>query len=233
MIKLKKIYQCLINPKFFKSYLYRSAPLFELSPIIKKLENPEILIDIGSNKGQFSLLIKNFFPNIRIYSFEPIKEELEIQKKILSSSKNIKYHNIALGNKNKKIYLNITSRKDSSSILTPIVKNDNQYKEIEKRSIKLKRLDDIIDGKLIKQPIVMKLDVQGYELEVLRGSRDLLNYISYIILEISYQKMYENQCSVKKLFDFLNYNNFYELKRCNLSYRNGNKFQADVLFVKK
>lgn len=57
------------------------APLFELSPLLKKIDKIKTIIDIGSNKGQFSILAKSHFPNTKIYSFEPQKKYLNIQKK--------------------------------------------------------------------------------------------------------------------------------------------------------
>lgn len=231
MIKFKKLYQCLKNPRFIKSYINGVSPLFELLPLIDEIRNVKTLIDIGSNKGQFSILLRDFFPNIKIYSFDPIKEEIDIQKKI-HLKKNIKFYNFALGNKDKKVFLNITSRIDSSSILIPTIKNDIRYKTIEKRLIQLKKLDDLIRGNKIKKSIVMKLDVQGYELEVLYGAKNFLKYVDYLILEISFQKIYKSQSSIKKLLNFLKLNNFVEKKRCNISYLNHSKIQADVLFIK-
>ena len=54
--------------------LIRVAANIELLPLINKIKKLNTIIDIGSNKGQFILLILKFFPKIKIYSFEPIKE---------------------------------------------------------------------------------------------------------------------------------------------------------------
>ena len=129
-------------------------------------------------------------------------------------------------------------------------------KKIEKTSIK--RLDEIIKKSEIKRPSMMKLDVQGYELEVLKGSKKLLKNIDFIITEISFKRIYKNQTTRKKLlknidfiiteisfkkiyknqvnrkrlFKFLNNNNFKSKKMLNISKVNNKLFQADVLFAK-
>ena len=78
----------------------------------------------------------------------------------------------------------------------------------------------------------MKLDVQGYELEVLKGSKKLLKNIDFIITEISFKKIYKNQVNRKRLFKFLNNNNFKSKKMLHISKVNNKLFQSDILFAK-
>ena len=202
MIKFNKIINCLQNPKFYKSYFHGVAPLFELSPLVKKISKAKTLIDVGSNKGQFGLLTRKFFPDIKIHSFEPQIEELNIQKKILGSN-NINYYNFALGSEEKISNLYITERKDSSSLLKPIETNSKKYLAKEIRKISVKRLDKLTGLKNIKRPSILKLDVQGFELEVLKGSSEILNFIDYIISEVSFIKIYEDQVMGNKLVNFI------------------------------
>ena len=77
IIKLIK----LIKNKKWRKGLYKNiAANIELENMIKDLD-VDIIIDIGSNKGQFILLTEKFFNCRKIYSFEPIKEFIEKQKK--------------------------------------------------------------------------------------------------------------------------------------------------------
>ena len=100
MNKVTKLIKCLLSPEFYNSYFYGVSPLFELTPLIKQISHAKTLIDVGSNKGQFSLIARKFFPNIKIHSFEPQIDILNMQKKILGT-KNINYYNFALGNEEK------------------------------------------------------------------------------------------------------------------------------------
>ena len=233
MIKIKKFYNCLKNINFYKAYLKGVAPLFELTDLVQKIDNANTLIDIGSNKGQFSLIARKFFPGIKIYSFEPQLDELNIQKKILGDH-NINYYNLALGSEEKILNLYITKRRDSSSLLEPNYQINKKkiYSTSEIIKTKVKKLDNIISTNGIIRPLILKLDVQGYELEVLKGSINLLKYIDYIITEISFIKIYNNQVSKKELTNFLLSNNFKFKSKCNLSKLNEQLFQEDVLFVK-
>ena len=231
MNKITKLTKCLSNPKFYKAYLYGVSPLFELAAFIKQISYAKTLIDVGSNKGQFSLMTRKFFPNIMIHSFEPQIEILNLQKKLLGTN-NINYYNFALGSEKKELELYITKSKDSSSVLRPILSNNNNYIINEKKKISVKKLDELLDFESIEKPSIIKLDVQGYELEVLKGSENTLDYIDYVIAEISSTEIYENQTQADELIKFLESKSFEIKDRCNLSRVEGKLFQEDVLFCK-
>ena len=232
MVKLNKIIECLKKPKFYKYYFNGVSPLFELTPLIKELKDINTLIDVGSNKGQFSAILRNFYPQVSIHSFEPQIDELNIQKKLLGSS-NINYYAFALGDENKNMLFNITKRKDSSSLLDPLLKNNKIYSENKKINVSVKKLDTVLNINKLTKPILLKLDVQGFELKALIGAQSVLDNIDYIISEISFLDVYKNQVNADDLIKYLKSKNFDIQKRTNLTKLNGNNFQEDVLFVKK
>ena len=232
MVKLNKIIECLKKPKFYKYYFNGVSPLFELTPLIKELKDINTLIDVGSNKGQFSAILRNFYPQVSIHSFEPQIDELNIQKKLLGSS-NINYYAFALGHENKNMLFNITKRKDSSSLLDPLLKNNKIYSENKKINVSVKKLDTVLNINKLTKPILLKLDVQGFELKALIGAQSVLDNVDYIISEISFLDVYKNQVNADDLIKYLKSKNFDIHKRTNLTKLNGNNFQEDVLFVKK
>ena len=209
------------------------AANIELLPFLKKVKNINTLIDIGSNKGQFIILCQKFFPNLTVYSFEPIKEILERQKKFLNFKKNIYFFNFEIGNKNKTLKFFITQRKDSSSFLT-VNKHKNynkNYSIYERRNIRIKKLDEILKNKKLANPILIKIDVQGYELEVLKGSKKILSRIDYLLLEVSKSRMYSNQPVEKEIVNFLTKKKYKILKKGLWSRINKTSFyQRDILF---
>lgn len=231
MNRILKFFNCLINPQFVNAYKYKVSPLFEITPLIMHIKDANTLIDIGSNKGQFSLILRKYLKDIFIYSFEPQYTELKIQKKILKKY-NIKYFNFAIGNRNKETKFYITNRKDSSSLLKPSSEYGNDYIIEKVKIVKVKKLIDFLNFKKLKQPIILKLDVQGYELDILRSIEKQLKFIKYIITEISHQTIYKDQVFQLKLLNFLKKNSYKIVKKTNQTYRNGKLFQEDVLLEK-
>ena len=207
----------------------------ELEKLVKDIKAPETIIDIGSNKGQFILLMEQIFPNKIVYSFEPIIEMINKQKKFYKYKKNITFHNLALGSSICSKEFLITNRMDSSSFLK-VVSNTNKsknYNVIEKRDIKVSTLDEIFLNEKIPYPILIKMDVQGYELEVLKGAKNLLNKTDYLLLEVSENEMYQNQPTEKIIIEYLKDLNFEIFKANNwLSIKNTNFKQRDILFYK-
>ena len=233
---LKKTLNLCRSKIWFKGMLNGIYATVELEKLVKDIEVPETIIDIGSNKGQFILLIEKIFPNKIVYSFEPIIEMLKKQKKFYKYKKNITFHNLALGSSICSKEFLITSRMDSSSFLK-VVSNTNKsknYSVIEKRDIKVSTLDEIFLNEKISHPILIKMDVQGYELEVLKGANDLLKKTDYLLLEVSESEMYQNQPTEKIIIEYLKNFNF-EIYRSNdwLKIQNTNFNQRDIIFHKK
>ena len=225
--KINKIFNCFLNPRFINAYIKLICPLFELKDILKNTKHLETIIDVGSNKGQFSLLSRIYYPFCKIYSFEPQSEYLRIQKTILK--KKITFYNCCLGDRNYSHNFNITEKKDSSSLLIPKIFNEGIYKIKSKIKVKVKTLDTVLVNQKLNNSL-MKIDVQGFEYEVLLGAFKSLKKIKYLIIEISSHDIYNNQTNKKKLLSFLINKNFKLIKIYNKSKLSKNIFQCDYFF---
>ena len=208
---------------------YLVSPSFEHLPIIKKYHSNSF-IDIGSNKGQFSLAIKLINPKAKIILIEPIKNCFNIISKIFEN-KNLYYvYNVACGNKETISNLNVSNKNDSSSILDiqdqlnffPKTYYKNQ---VLVNVIKLKNIQKKI---LLKRPTFLKIDVQGFELEVLKGSN--LKVIDYILVECSFVHLYRDQPLFEEIKSYLNLNNFNLILETNKTLKKGINIQSDFLF---
>jgi FkbM family methyltransferase len=232
--KLIKLIKLLNNKKTRKGLFNGIAANIELEDLVKDLKFNTV-VDIGSNKGQFILLIeKLFYSDKIIYSFEPIKEVLEKQKNFFLNKKNISFFNFALGEESSKKILNITKRRDSSSFLeiNNIIKNRDHIVK-EKREIEIKSLDEFLKNRNLTKPILAKIDVQGYELEVLKGSKNSLKNIKYIIIEVSENEIYMEQGLANNIIKYLNDMNFKPIKETKAYKIPGTQLkQKDILFIK-
>ena len=230
IIKIKK----LIKKKLWrKGLLNNVAANIELEEFIKDLSF-NTLLDIGSNKGQFILLVENYFKEVDVHSFEPIKEILDKQKKLFKFKKNIFFYNFGIGKQNESKDFFITKRKDSSSFLKAEIDDNSDYTITKKIQMEIKSLDEILKNKNLITPILAKIDVQGYELQVLKGASILLKKIKYLIVEVSDNEIYSGQSIYVEILDYLKEKNFALLKESlpNKIFKT-NYTQKDILFVNK
>ena len=135
--------------------------------------------------------------------FEPLSQNFEILKSHVGE--NAKLFQKALGNENKKVKMYVESANNgmSSSILKP-KKHLEQYPNIvfdSEEIVEMVRLDEILKDK--ENYNFITIDVQGYELEVFKGSRETLKNIDYILTEVNRDELYENCARVEQLDEFL------------------------------
>ena len=62
----------------------------------------------------------------------------------------------------------------------------------------------MLDISKLEKPLLTKLDIQGYELEALKGFGNLLQDNDYILVEVSFQEIYKNQPFANEIINFLN-----------------------------
>ncbi|MFA5804210.1 MAG: FkbM family methyltransferase [Melioribacteraceae bacterium] len=176
----------------------RSSASISSYKICKNLRdyNIKTIIDIGANIGQFSLAANHFFPNAMIYSFEPLPFEFARLSKNTNRRENIKKFNLALGNQCGTIDFYKNDYSLASSVL-PISKQQKEFLPVtasQKRiKVSIERLSKIFPCLDVKGPVLLKLDVQGFEKEVLLGAVEILPQIDYLLFETSFIPMYERE----------------------------------------
>ena len=177
--------------------------LLDLISLVKKYDMKiNGVIQIGAHYGQEDSTYKILGIKNKMF-FEPLKRNFEILKQ--NVSKDSILINKALGNetKNIKMFVETANRSQSSSILKPKL-HLTQYPRIqfnEEEEVEMTRLDEIqVDTSKYNFIII---DVQGYELEVFKGSEKTLENIDYIMSEINRDELYENCAKIDELIEFL------------------------------
>lgn len=190
------------------------------------------IVDVGANKGQFALLAAELFPDATIYCFEPLEEPAARLRKMLGTG--VKLFETAIGGSESQGIINVSRRDDSSSLL-PIAKQSEIFPGTElreKRVISVAPLTKYLSLEKLNQPALLKIDVQGYELEVLKGCDPLLFRFGYIYLECSFIELYQRQALAGEVIVHLIDRNFWlsgvynQVLDCN-----GRPVQADFLFT--
>lgn len=184
--------------------------LINFSKLKKKYDmNITGIIHVGAHYGEeFSEYLNNHVQVI--HAFEPLSSNLKILKKIAKKIKTkVKIYPFALGNvkKNKKkIFLSSNNELQSSSFLKPKL-HLIQHPDIsfeKKEIVKINKLDNLN----IRDSNYMSIDVQGFELEVLKGSKKTLNIIDYIYCEVNTDETYSNNPLMKDIDKYLKKYNF-------------------------
>jgi FkbM family methyltransferase len=177
--------------------------LLNLSSIVIKY-NMRIngVLHIGAHFGEENGVYNDLNIPKRIF-FEPLPSNFQVLKNNIGG--NYTLLNIALGNDNKRISMNVETANSgqSSSILNPVL-HISQYPHIKfetTEEVEMKRLDDLdLD---LSEFNFINIDVQGYELEVFKGAAKTLHNIEYIMSEINRDEVYQNCARLEQLVDFL------------------------------
>ena len=192
LVRARKLARLVTHPGYWSALRNGVAASVEHSNIPFR---PDIrtVLDVGASRGQFALFADHTFPGAKIISFEPLPDAMAELQKVLGSR--VEAHSTAVGSSPGTASINVSARDDSSSLL-PI--GDRQVEEfpgtgaIESIEVPVSTLDDILTSPLIR-PCLLKIDVQGFELEVLKGAARTLESVDEALIECSFVELYEGQ----------------------------------------
>lgn len=169
---------------------------YETQLILRQTKKGNIVIDVGANIGYYTVLLADRIGKTgKIYAFEPDKANFKILKKNVEANnlKNVEIINVAVGSKAGKIKLHKSKENLGDHKLYG---NGKEVKEV-----KIIKLDDFLKGKKID---LMKIDTQGWEPEVVVGSKELIKKNKpTIFLEYSPASYKTAKLDGKKMMNFL------------------------------
>ena len=196
-----------------------------------KIQKP-IILDVGGHKGESVVFFKNIFPKSIIYSFEPSIENYEKLSKICESYASSFAIPFAVSNKKGecKFYSQKYSHLGSlKKINKRSIDSIDYAKKAENNPEKVStiKLDDFINEKIIEKVDILKIDVQGSELQVLQGARQSLSKMKVVIAEINIFDFYETENKkLSKIFSLLEANGFQLFDILKIS-KNPKNFRTD------
>lgn len=179
---------------YFGFYEEAREKLFSLHP------NPDLILDIGANIGEIALRFARTFPDSTVHAFEPFPETFRAleRNKARNVFPNIHLHLLGLGSKPGKVFFEertignpgmnrVTSSQEKSAIEIEVVTLDSLFKDLSEQTISL-----------------IKIDVEGYELEVLKGAAGILQkYHPILFIELDDDNLREQGGSAIELLHFL------------------------------
>ncbi len=193
LARIRKALTILGTPGLWRYARHGVAPAIEHSDVIKNLPIATC-IDVGANVGQFSALVAYLHPNAKIFAFEPIPGACRRLRSALPESR-VRLYPLAVGKAPGSAELHVTNRSDSSSLLRPGTGQKRAFDvhAVGTLPVQVQPVGDVLSAADLVRPCLMKIDVQGGELDVLTGAANLLKDIDYIYVELSYVGLYDEQ----------------------------------------
>jgi len=233
-IKLAKVARLATRPIWRHGLLHGVAATIEHLPLAK-LVTPNTVIDIGANKGQFSLFAREAWPRCQVIAFEPLPGPAAKYRKVFARIPEVKLFQAAVGSEAGPMEIHLSEREDSSSLLPIAERMTGIFPEARSagRTITVQAgpLDRFIGAEELRGRVLLKLDVQGFELEALKGCEPYLGQVEHVYVECSYVELYRGQALIREVMNFLNERGFALVAEINLVAKNGvGKIQSDCLF---
>ena len=199
----------------------------------------DLVLDVGASEGKYVLDLRENGYFGKIISFEPLKQSFKILNEKAMCDPNWICKNIAIGDVEGEIDINVSGRITSSSILLINQKHVDAMpysKTISKEEIEVVRLDSLFNSIIEpKDRIYLKADVQGYEKHVLQGATKTLKQVRAIELELSVIMLYEGAPILIEMLEFMEELD-YELVSIEQVFsdpKTGYMLQADGIFIKR
>jgi len=155
--------------------------------------NPEVIFDIGAAEGAWAQRASKIWPHARIVAFEPNESRVPALEETRAKLPNFSYQRCLLGSTISDV--EYVDSRDQTSLYDRAATGP-------KVTAPMLTLDSLLTGKVIPPPSFMKLDVQGYELEILKGGQLALAAAQAVLLEVS---VYHLSPEMPLVLDVLNY----------------------------
>jgi hypothetical protein len=198
-----QLFQCIKNLGFYPSHIVdvgaNRGTLPNLAPYLqsqffqclKNLEfNPSHVVDVGANRGTWTRNALQYFPDAHYSLFEP-QAYLSASFTDLLKNPKIKFHAKGLGASSGMMDLTTSDRDDSFSFSFTADQAKNWgVKQVKAPVVKL---DDYLPALNLPHPELIKIDAEGWDLEVLKGAESTISNAQVVLMEASVMnKMFKN-----------------------------------------
>lgn len=171
-------------------------------------QDVSLVLDVGANRGQYGRALRCHGYHNEIISFEPLDEAFSELAELAARDSRWEASQVAIGAVEGEVVLNVAANGGASSSILPMLSShleaapESRY--IGQRSVALRRLDDILStsNQSSHDRIFLKIDVQGYEGQVLDGAKELLGSPGLVgmQIEVSFAPLYEGGLGWREAF---------------------------------
>jgi FkbM family methyltransferase len=194
---------------------------------------PATVVDVGAAYGSFASQCVTVFPKARFLLLEPLVEYQPFLKELTASMPMAQCIMAAATAHQGEIVLNVHPDLVGSSLFRE-VENNTDVNGLP-RTVRAITIDGLLEETGAKGPFLLKVDVQGAELEVLRGAENMLADTEYILLEVSLFRFFQDGPDFNDVVLYMKSHGFAAYDLSGLQYRplDNALSQVDVAFVKE
>ena len=213
-------------------------PFLDIAKLSKGFQ-VRYLIDGGAYHGSVSNKLADMFPGSKVFAFEPEEESYQALRQNTSGKGNIIALKLGLSSNSGKAELHVNASRSTSSLSARSPSGERYYPEetapIGTQTVEVVTLDRWAEGRGVQRIDILKLDLQGHELEALRGSIGLLrSSVRLVYTEVEFVRLYAGNCLFHEIASFLEQNGFdlhqlYDLH----SGDDGRLLYGDALFLRR
>jgi FkbM family methyltransferase len=195
------------------------------------------VLDVGAHRGEFAQRIRAIVPDADLVCFEPLREPFLALTQRFAGQPNFQAVQCALGEKGARCEIHHNEYAPSSSLLpmTELHKRSFTF-AVEERTelIEVRRLSDVVREFNLRDPLLLKLDVQGCEDKVIFGGEDVVARAKIIIIEVSFLPLFEGGPLFDDVYRILETRGFAFCGHFDqlLSPEDGRPLQADAIFCR-
>jgi FkbM family methyltransferase len=209
--------------------------------LVTALQNCRVTmaLDVGANTGQFAGKLRRAGFRGRIVSFEPLAAAHAMLTRAASGDTNwMVAPRVALADHEATLTLNVAGNSVSSSVLPMLsehLRAEPESRYVTEERVRCVRLDEAAAPYLKPDDIIfLKLDVQGYEQQVLNGAQSLLGRVTCLRLELSLVPLYDGQMLYEEMIRWVVCKGFtlWGLEPAFVDPNNGKMLQLDGLFCR-
>ena len=201
---------------------------WSLQNLKRKNFYPATVLDIGAYEGLWTLDLLEVFPKAKVLMVEAQTNKESFLKGVKQKYPYTDYAISLLSSEEGAI--KTFEENETASHVVNGAHPGEQY-----RQLKTRRLDDLLEAKQFPLPDLLKLDVQGHEMEVLKGAEKSLKHATICLLEISLLNLGDNVPLMAEMMAFMNDKGFQAYDISQFIRRPFDKalYQVDMFFVKK
>jgi FkbM family methyltransferase len=211
--------------------LARRLGVPEIPPALERLQansfSPEHIFDVGAYSGEFAKLCRGLWPSAKLTCFEVLPHRVGELRRWCAQDGNAVVIDSLLGAETRTA-VPFHEMETASSVF-----EEHFIQAAPVRAYRMQTIDEIVKSREFEAPSFLKLDVQGYELEVLKGAQNTLSQVSAVLAEVNLIDIHKGAPLLDELVLFLCDRGFVTYDICGLARRPLDKalWQADFIFV--